>query len=325
MKAIKGVKGFDKDLKCRGYQYEIGKEYETKEIPVKCTSNGFHFCENPLDVFLYYDPTSKFCEVEGGGDVSRDDLDTKVAVSRIKIGAEISFKKMVDLAVKFIFEKVDWTNAKESNTENSSAATNTGNRSAATNTGDYSAATNTGYRSAATNTGDRSAATNTGNRSAATNTGDSSAATNTGNRSAATNTGDSSAATNTGYRSAATNTGDSSAATNTGYSSAATNTGDSSAATNTGYSSAAITTGCESIAKVEGKFSIACGIGIKNKASGKIGCWLVLAEYKKTKAGWKLTAVKSVKVDGKKILEDTEYEMKNGKIIKSETDQGGVE
>jgi hypothetical protein len=272
MGTIKGVKGFDKDLKCSGFQYEIGKEYETNEKPIRCTSHGFHFCENPLDVFDYYNPTSRFCEVEGGGDVSRDDYGTKIAVSKIKIGAEITLKKMVDLAVKFIFEKVNWKNE---------AATNTGDSSAATNTGYSSAATNTGYRSAATNTGYSSAATNTGYRSAAT---------------------------NTGYRSAATNTGDSSAATNTG---------DSSAATNTGNMSAAITIGYSSAAKVEGKSSIACGFGVKNRASGKLGCWLVLSEFVQLKGYWVLKCVKSFKVDGKKILPEIEYELINGKAVKS--------
>ena len=151
MQTIKGVKGFDKNLKCRDFQYEIGGEYETTDKPVRCTSHGFHFCENPLDVFGYYPPNegNRFAEVEGGGDVSRDDSDSKVAVSKIKIGGEITIHALVGLAVKWIFEKVDWKNAKESNTGDRSAATNTGYGSAATNTGYRSAATNTGYRSAA--------------------------------------------------------------------------------------------------------------------------------------------------------------------------------
>ena len=133
MQTIKGVKGFDKNLKCRDFQYEIGGEYETTDKPVRCTSHGFHFCENPLDVFGYYPPNegNRFAKVEGGGDVSRDDSDSKVAVSKIKIGGEITIHALVGLAVKWIFEKVDWKNAKESNTGNRSAATNTGDRSAA--------------------------------------------------------------------------------------------------------------------------------------------------------------------------------------------------
>lgn len=63
---IKAYKGFDKNLQCRGFQYEIGKEYEEKDA--KACNCGFHACEYPLDVFGYYPPTnSRFCEVEQSG------------------------------------------------------------------------------------------------------------------------------------------------------------------------------------------------------------------------------------------------------------------
>ena len=192
MTKIKGFKGFDKDMKCRDFQYETGKEY-TQEGKIRCCENGFHFCENPFDVFGYYTPNnSRYCEVEGEGDT--DHGNNKVAVSHIRIGAELGLNGLIKAGVKFIFDKVKWDDAPATNTGYQSAATNTGYQSAATNTGNRSAATNTGNRSAATNTGYQSAATNTGDYSAATNTGYQSAATNTGNRSAATNTGDYSAA-----------------------------------------------------------------------------------------------------------------------------------
>ena len=122
-------------------------------------------------------------------------------------------------------------------------------------------------------------------------------------------------ATNTGYQSAATNTGDYSAATNTGYQSAATNTGNKSAATNTGYQSAATNTGDYSAAIVEGKESIALATGIKSKAKGKIGCFIVLAEWKEIDYEYHLVDVKSAKVDGENIKEDTFYMLKEGKFV----------
>ena len=179
-KTIRGFKGFDKDLKCRGFQYEIGKDYE-QEGEVKCCERGFHFCENPFDVFRYYSPSdSRYCEVEGDGNADEANDDSKVATSNIHISAEIGLNGLIKAGVKFILDKVNF---------NDSKSTNTGDRSAATNTGDYSAATNTGYRSAATNTGGNSAATNTGDYSAATNTGDYSAATVEGKESVAIVTG----------------------------------------------------------------------------------------------------------------------------------------
>ena len=188
-KTIRGFKGFDKDLKCRGFQYEIGKDYE-QEGEVKCCERGFHFCEKPFDVFRYYSPTdSRYCEVEGYGIADKANDDSKVATSHIHISAEIGLNGLIKAGVKFILDKVNFKEAKSTNTGNYSAATNTGYRSAATNTGNYSAATNTGYQSAATNTGDQSAATNTGDQSVATNTGDQSAATVEGKESVAIVTG----------------------------------------------------------------------------------------------------------------------------------------
>ena len=218
---IRGFKGFDKDLKCRGFQYEIGKYYK-QEGEAKCCKIGFHFCENPLQVFDYYSPcTSRFCQVEGGGSVDKSKADSKVATSNIHISSEIGLNGLIDAGLKYILNKADCYGVKTTNICN------------------YSATTNTGYFSAATNTGDQSAATNTGNCSAATNTGNCSAATNTGNYSAATNTGYYSAATNTGYKSAATNSGSQSAAISTGNCSTATVEGKESVALVTGKDSRA--------------------------------------------------------------------------------------
>ena len=190
---VTGFKGFDKDLKCRDYQYEVGKKFE-EEGKIEACSNGFHFCENPFDVLGYYPPStekgsSRYCIVKGSGNIDRDGDDTKVACSKLHISAEIGLKGIIEAGVKFILDKVNWKDNKESNTGDRSAATNTGDQSAATNTGDQSAATNTGDRSAATNTGYRSAATNTGYQSAATNTGYQSAAEVTGKESIAIVTG----------------------------------------------------------------------------------------------------------------------------------------
>ena len=167
---MKAYKGFDKRLKCRGFQYEVGKEYE--EEKAELCNCGFHACENPLNCFTYYAPAdSRFCEVELDGVSDEKSNDSKVCGKHISISAEIGLKGIIEAGVKFIMDKVDFKNAKEVNTGRWSAATNTGRWSAATNTGDQSAATNTGYQSAATNTGDQSAATVSGKDSVAIATG----------------------------------------------------------------------------------------------------------------------------------------------------------
>ena len=151
---IHSYKGFDKDLKCRGFAYEIGKDYE-QDGKIKCCNNGFHACEFPLDVFNYYSPgrNSRYCTVTQSGVTDKEECDSKVASSKIHIETEIGLDGIIKAGVKFILDKVNWKNQKESNTGYQSAATNTGNRSAATNTGDYSAAKVSGKESIAIVTG----------------------------------------------------------------------------------------------------------------------------------------------------------------------------
>ena len=157
---MKCYKGFDKDLKCQGFQYEIGKEYEENAVDI--CHKGFHACEYPMDVFGYYNPAdSRYCEVDLDTNEQTEEDSNRVG-KKIKIETEIGLSGLIQAGVKFILEKVDFKSAKESNTGNRSTATNTGTQSAATNTGNQSAATNTGDWSAATVGGAESIAVVTG-------------------------------------------------------------------------------------------------------------------------------------------------------------------
>ena len=135
---MKLYKGFDKDLKCRDYQFEVGKEYEEEKADIyNC---GFHACENPLDVFGYYPPAdSRYCEVDLDVNDQKSD-DSKRVGKHIKINAEIGLPGLIKAGVGYIKDQVDWEHAKVSNTGDWSAATNTGNQSAATVTGKESVA-----------------------------------------------------------------------------------------------------------------------------------------------------------------------------------------
>ncbi|HHP2814126.1 TPA: DUF7666 domain-containing protein [Salmonella enterica subsp. enterica serovar Muenchen] len=306
-KEIVTFKGFNKDLKCRDFQFEIGKTFH-HDGKVEACGSGFHACECPFDVFSYYSPAdSRFAETISFGITDREeDGDTKIASASITIKAELTLPQFIQRGIEWIWSKIDKSLEQQIMCGNRSAASNTGNRSAASNTGDWSAASNTGDCSAASNTGNRSAATNTGNCSAASNTGDWSAASNTGNRSAASNTGDWSAASNTGNRSAASNTGDCSAASNTGNRSAATNTGNCSAATNTGNRSAATNTGNRSAAEVSGSQSVAAAFGIEGKARASEGGAIVLC-YRDEDG--ELIHIRASKVGENGIMPNTWYQL----------------
>ncbi|EDE4090906.1 hypothetical protein BUM51_14095 [Salmonella enterica subsp. enterica serovar Give] len=298
-KEIVTFKGFNKDLKCRGFQFAIGETFH-HDGKVEACGSGFHACECPFDVFSYYPPAeSRYAEtISFGITDSEEGGDTKIASSSITIKDELTLPQFIQRGIEWIWSKIDKSLEQQ---------IMCGSWSAATNTGYQSAATNTGYQSAATNTGDWSAATNTGYQSAATNTGYQSAATNTGDWSAATNTGYQSAATNTGNRSAATNTGDWSAATNTGYQSAATNTGDRSAATNTGDRSAA---------EVSGSQSVAASLGIEGKARASEGGAIVLC-YRDEDG--ELIHIRASKVGENGIMPNTWYQLdKDGEFVECE-------
>ncbi len=275
-KSIKGFKGFDKDFKCNGFQYKPESEFK-HDGPVKACSSGFHFCEHPLDVFSYYPPAgNRFAEVEGAGTLDKHSDDTKVACSTLKIGAEISLSAYIQGAVKFVFDRAKWTTEKSA-------------------TGDQGAASATGTRGAASATGDQGAASATGTRGAASATGYQGAASATGCQGAASATGDQGAASATGTRGAASATGDQGAASATG---------DQGAASATGYQGAASATGEE---------SCAIALGIESKVKGIKGAFLTCAEWKCSDK-WHRVAVKSVRVDGKKIKAETWYTLKDGKF-----------
>ena len=103
---MKAYKGFDKDLKCKGFQYEVGKEYE--EGSAELCKKGFHACENPLDTFRYYRPTdSRYCEVDVDDNGERNGADSKVCGKHIKIGAEIGLKGVINAGVRFVLDKCE--------------------------------------------------------------------------------------------------------------------------------------------------------------------------------------------------------------------------
>ena len=146
---MKLYKGFDKNMQCRGFQFEEGKTY-IHDGEIKLCEKGFHACENPLDCFNYYSPAESIyreVEMEDVSDERKED--SKVAGKSIKIGARISFGKIAQLAVEYINSHIDKSKKQQ---------VMEGNCSAASNTGDYSAASNTGYRSAAEVSGKQSVA-----------------------------------------------------------------------------------------------------------------------------------------------------------------------
>ena len=141
-KVVKSYKGFNKDMTCRGFQYEEGKEYETSKAVV--CDEGFHACEHPLVCLDYYPPnTSIYHEVEQTGEFSSVfcGRDSKIASTKIKIGAKLSIAGLVQAAIDFTKSK---TVTMQDATEDYGVSSATGDSGASSATGDSGVSSATG-------------------------------------------------------------------------------------------------------------------------------------------------------------------------------------
>ena len=283
---IKSYKGFNKNMTCRGFQYEEGKEYE-EEIVEVC-DHGFHVCEYPLDCLNYYYPNeSVYHEVEQSGEIQKHNDDTKVASTKIKIGAEISIAGLVKAAIEYTVKRVKKDAESD---EKHGASSATGYKGASSATGDYGASSATGYKGASSATGYKGASSATGTYGASSATG---------------------------------TCGASSA---TGYKGASSATGDYGASSATGTCGASSATGYCGASSAEDKDALAVAWGYKSKAKGVIGSFLVFADWEYTgskdnpeydrnnQSAWVLNGAKMVQVDGEIIKPDTWYTIENGEI-----------
>jgi hypothetical protein len=162
-------KAMDKNMKCRGKQYEVGKTYTEPEAD--CCHAGMHACENPLDVLHYYPlkNSPRFFEVECGGNVDKSGEDSKLACTELTVKGEVNFAGLVKAAVNAVFNRVKGKEPFSSgycstagSSGNSSTAGSSGNSSTAGSSGDYSTAGSSGDYSTAGSSGDYSTAAATG-------------------------------------------------------------------------------------------------------------------------------------------------------------------
>lgn len=115
-KQIKSYKAFDENMRCLGFQYEVGKEYDMNG-DIECCKRGFHACESPMEVWDYYDMlTSRFAEVEQSGKISVDGHTTKVCSSHIKIKAELKLADIINIGVEWLKDLTSPSKIKDDST-----------------------------------------------------------------------------------------------------------------------------------------------------------------------------------------------------------------
>ena len=157
---IIAYKAMDKNMQCRGKQYEVGETYH--EDKADCCNAGMHACENPFDVLRYYPlrDSPRFFEVECGGSVDKSEEDSKLACTELTVKSEVNFAGLVKATVNAVFNRVK---GKEPfSIGRYSTAGSSGYYSTAGSSGYSSTAGSSGYYSTAGSSGDYSTAAATG-------------------------------------------------------------------------------------------------------------------------------------------------------------------
>ena len=309
---MKAYKGFDKDLKCRGFQYEVGKEYE--EANAALCKKGFHACENPLDTFRHYRPTdSRYCEVDVDDNGERNSTDSKVCGKHIKISAEIGLKGVINAGVRFVFDKCE--SATEENASgwsgNAAASGESGNAAASGNLGNAAASGESGNAAASGESGNAAASGERGNAAASGESGNAAASGWSGNAAASGLMGNAAASGWSGNAAASGESGNAAASGNLGTAAAS---GESGNAAASGDSGTAVVTGFAGRATALGEQCLAVAWGEDSLARGTVGNWIVVSERDDD---GNIIDVKIAKVDGDTVKADTWYKLVNGEIMEA--------
>jgi hypothetical protein len=305
---IIAYKGFDKDFKCRDFQYEVGKTYEM-DGNIKCCGRGFHACESPMEVFDYYDMlTSRFAAVEQSGEIDKKNNSTKICSSRIKIKAELKLADIINLGVEWLKEITMPSKIKANNSSNDGYSAKIGSSSYSAKIG------SSGYSAKIGSSGDYAKIGSSGYSAKIGSSGDSAQIGSSGDYAQIGSSGD--------YAKIG-SSGDSAKIGSSGYSAKIGSSGDYAQIGSSGYSAKIGSLGdyaqigsSGDYAQIDssGRNSVVMCAGFDSKAKAAIGSWITLAEWKRIGDVWKPICVKTEQVDGSRIKADTYYKLINGKF-----------
>jgi hypothetical protein len=280
-KKIIAYKGFDKDFKCRDFQYKVGKTYEM-DGNIKCCGRGFHACESPMDVFDYYDmPTSRFAEVEQSGEIDKVDNSTKICSSRIKIKAELKLADIINLGVEWLKEITAPSKIKANNSSNDGDSAQIGS------SGDFAKIGSSG---------DTAQIGSSGGSAQIGSSGDSAQIGSSGDFAKIGSSGDTAQIGSSGDFAKIGSSGDTAQIGSSGDFAKIGSSGDFAQIDSSGRNSVVMCAGYDSMAKAA------------------IGSWITLAEWKDKEGEWKPVCVKTEYVDGCRIKADTYYKLVDGEF-----------
>ena len=288
-KVIKSYKAFDKNMQCRNFQYEVGKEYEM-DGEIKCCNRGFHACKNPLEVWNYYDMlNSRFAEVEQSGKIDEEGDSTKVCSSHIKIKAELKLADIIKVGVEWLKDITSPSKFKTDGALND----NGGDSAQIGSSGDYAKIGSSG------------------NSAKIGSSGNSAQIGSSGYSAKIGSSGNYAQIGSSGYSAKIGSSGDYAQIGSSGDSAQIGSSGDYAQIGSSGDYAQIDSTGEDSVIMCAGNNSI---------AKAKAGSWITLSEWKwnNEKSRYIPTCVKTEYVDGENIKADTWYRLKNGKFVEVE-------
>ena len=295
---ITSYKAFDKNMQCRGFQYEVGKEYEM-DGEIKCCNRGFHACKSPLEVWDYYDIlNSRYAEVEQSGKIDAEENTTKVCSSRIKIKAELKLADIINIGVEWLKDITSPSKVKAD-----CALNDNGDRKKQIgSSGDSAQIGSSGYSAQIGSSGDSAQIGSSG---------DSAQIGSSGYYAKIGSSGYSAQIGSSGDYAQIGSSGDSAQIGSSGYSAQIGSSGDSAQIGSSGDYAKIDSTGEDSVIMCAGNCS---------RAKAKVGSWITLAEWKWSdeKNHNVPVCVKTEYVDGENVKADTWYQLKNGKFVEVE-------
>ena len=307
---MKGFKGFEKDFSCKGKQYEENTTYE--EHGVGCCHKGvMHFCEDPWEVLNHYDLVdgngnfSEFAEVEALGQVWNDG--EKRATNKIHIGAKLGFKDFIKACIDFTIERTKFDGS-------------SGDSAKIGSSGNYAKIGSSGDSAKIGSSGDSALIGSSGNYAKIGSSGGSAQIGSSGNYAKIGSSGDYAQIGSSGDSAQIGSSGDSAQIGSSGNSAQIGSSGNSAKIGSSGDYAQIGSSGNSAKINSTGEDAVIMCAGSRSKAKGKKGSWITLAEWVKDeeKGRYVPVCVKTERVDGEKIKEDTYYTLKNGEFVEVE-------
>ena len=318
-KKIIAYKGFDKNLKCRDFQYEVGKEYEM-DGDIKCCERGFHACESPLEVFDHYDMlNSRFAEVEQSGEIDKEENTTKVCSSKIKIKAELNLADIVKLGVEWIKDVTSPSKLKKEtdlndNGNNSAKIGSSGYYAKIGSSGDYAQIGSSGDSAQIGSSGDSAQIGSSGYYAQIGSSGDSAQIGSSGYYAKIGSSGDYAKIGSSGDSAKIGSSGDYAKIGSSGYYAQIGSSGNYAQIGSSGNYAKIGSSGDSAKIESTGNHSVVMAAGNDSIAKAKIGSWITLAEWDCINGVWTPICVKTEQVDGERIKADTFYKLVNGEF-----------